>query len=63
MASFNYNSNSADAVFYGANEVDGWDVMANSTAMSQTDTASMSYHLKKFRQGQEIVNHINKLVF
>ena len=43
------------------NEVDGWDVMANSTAMSQTDTASMSYHLKKFRQGQEIVNHINKL--
>ncbi len=43
------------------NEVDGWDVMNNSTAMSQVDTASTSYHFKKFRQGQEIVNHINQL--
>ena len=43
------------------NELDGWDVMDNSTAMSQIDTASMSFHLKKFRQGQEIVNHINTL--
>ena len=43
------------------NELDAWDVLGNSSPLSQADTASMSYHIKKFRQGQEIVNYINQL--
>lgn len=42
-------------------ELDPWDTRGNSSAFSVSDTASFSHHVKKFRQGQEIVNHINKL--
>jgi len=42
-------------------ELDAWDVNGNSTPLSQADTASYSFHFKKFRQGQEIVNHVNQL--
>lgn len=42
-------------------ELDPWNVRGNSDAFSVEDTASFSHHVKKFRQGQEIVNHINKL--
>lgn len=42
-------------------ELDPWNVVGNSTPFSVEDTASYSHHVKKFRQGQEIVNHVNKL--
>ena len=42
-------------------ELDPWNVIGNSTPFSVFDTASFSHHIKKFRQGQEVVNHINKL--
>lgn len=42
-------------------ESDGWGVLDNSNPFSQVDTAGFGYHIKKFRQGQEIVNHVNQL--
>lgn len=42
-------------------ELDAWGVNGGITPMSQADTASFGFHFKKFRQGQEIVNHINQL--
>ncbi len=42
-------------------ESDGWGVLDNSTPFSQVDTASFGYHIKKFRQGQEVVNYVNQL--
>tara|TARA_Y100000589_G_scaffold331600_1_gene385846 strand:+ start:6095 stop:8764 length:2670 start_codon:yes stop_codon:yes gene_type:complete len=43
------------------NETDGWGVLSGTTPFSQVDTASYGYHIKKFRQGQEMVNHINQM--
>ncbi|MDG2343699.1 MAG: T9SS type A sorting domain-containing protein [Flavobacteriales bacterium] len=43
------------------NESDGWDVLNGSSPFSQVDTASYGYHIKKFRQGQELVNYINQM--
>lgn len=40
-------------------ELDAFDVDNNGTPLAQVDTASTSFHLKKLRQGQEIVNAIN----
>lgn len=42
-------------------ELDPWNIRGNSTPFNVVDTASYSHHIKSFRQGQEIVNHINKL--
>ncbi len=42
-------------------ELDPWNVRGNDTPFSVTDTASYSQHIKKFKQGQEIVNHANKI--
>jgi len=41
-------------------ELDAWGVKGGITPMSQADTAGYGFHLKKFRQGQEIVNYINQ---
>jgi len=40
---------------------DPWDVLYVSDPFTQFDTASYSFHIKKFRQGQEITNYINQL--
>ena len=40
---------------------DPWDVLCVSDPFTQFDTASYSFHIKKFRQGQEITNYINQL--
>jgi len=40
---------------------DPWDVLNVSSPFSQTDTTSFSFHIKKFRQAQEITNFINQL--
>lgn len=40
---------------------DPWDVLYVSDPFVQFDTASYSFHIKKFRQGQEITNYINQL--
>ncbi|MCT4580671.1 MAG: T9SS type A sorting domain-containing protein [Flavobacteriales bacterium] len=42
-------------------ELDPWNVRGNSDPFEVNDSASISHHVKKFRQGQEVVNHINKL--
>ena len=39
---------------------DPWDVLDISDPFVQFDTASYSFHIKKFRQGQEITNYINQ---
>ncbi len=44
---------------FSGDELDGWDVTNTGAFMSQVDTASFDFHFKRFRQGQEIVNHIN----
>ena len=40
---------------------DPWDVLYVSDPFTQFDTTSYSFHIKKFRQGQEITNYINQL--
>lgn len=40
-------------------ELDAFDIENNGSPLTQADTASTSFHLKKLRQGQEIVNAIN----
>lgn len=40
-------------------ELDAFDIDNNGTPLAQADTTSTSFHLKKLRQGQEIVNAIN----
>lgn len=42
-------------------ELDPWDVQGNTTAFSQMDTTSEEFHFRRFRQGQEVVNHINRM--
>ena len=42
-------------------ELDPWNVRGNDTPFSVFDTASFSHHIKKFRQGQEVVNLANRL--
>ena len=42
-------------------DLDPWSVRGMETPFSITDTASYSHHFKRFRQGQEIVNHVNKI--
>lgn len=42
-------------------ELNPWDVTNSGTPFTVSDTASMGFHIKKFRQGQEVVNHINQL--
>lgn len=44
-----------------ADELDAWDVQNQGGGFSQVDTSSFSFHLKRFRQGQDVVNHINRL--
>ncbi|CAG5078681.1 T9SS type A sorting domain-containing protein [Parvicella tangerina] len=42
-------------------ELDPWDVDNGGGGFSVVDTASFGYHIKRFRQGQEVVNYINQL--
>lgn len=42
-------------------ELDPWDVKNNGTPISQVDTNDVSFHYKRFSQGQEIVNYVNQL--
>lgn len=45
----------------GGDDRDPWDV--NNTSANEfapVSTSSLSHHIQKFRQGQEIINHINK---
>jgi hypothetical protein len=42
-------------------ELDPWDVDGGGNGFVESDTASYSNHIKKFRQGLEIINHINQL--
>lgn len=44
-----------------ADEMDAWDVQNVGGGMSQMDTSALSFHWKRFRQGQEIVNIINQI--
>jgi hypothetical protein len=45
----------------GDDDRDPWDVKnSSSNEFSKKDTNEYNHHIKKFRQGQEIVNHINK---
>lgn len=41
--------------------LDPWDVTNSGSPMSQVDTSSLGFHLKRLKQGQEVVNYINKL--
>ncbi len=43
------------------NELDPWDVDNSGDGFTVADTTSTDFFLKKFRQGQEIVNSINQL--
>lgn len=40
---------------------DPWNIQGNTSAFGQMDTLSEEFHIRRFRQGQEIVNHINQL--
>lgn len=42
-------------------ELDGWDVDNSGDGFMVVDTAAYGHHIKRFRQGQEIVNYINQL--
>ncbi|UKN01064.1 T9SS type A sorting domain-containing protein [Paracrocinitomix mangrovi] len=42
-------------------ELDPFDVTNSGNSMSPVDTAGLNFHMKRFRQGQEIVNYINQL--
>lgn len=42
-------------------ELDGWDVDNTGDGFTVVDTASYGHHIKRFRQGQEIVNYVNQL--
>lgn len=42
-------------------ELDPWDIDNGGDGFTVGDTASYGHHIKRFRQGQEIVNHINQL--
>lgn len=42
-------------------ELDPWDVDNGGDGFTVVDTASYGHHIKRFRQGQEIVNYINQL--
>jgi hypothetical protein len=45
----------------GDDDRDPWDVKnSSSDEFAKVDTSSLSHHIKKFRQGQEVINHINK---
>lgn len=44
-----------------ADELDPWDLQNVGGAFGQSDTILFSFHWKRFRQGQEIVNAINQL--
>lgn len=44
-----------------ADELDPWDLQNVGGAFGQSDTVLFSYHWKRFRQGQEMVNAINQL--
>lgn len=41
--------------------LDPWNTMGGSSIFNATDSVQFTHHVKKFRQGQEVVNHINKL--
>lgn len=40
---------------------DAWDITNTGTALSPIDDNDLGFHIKRFRQGQEVVNHINQL--
>lgn len=42
-------------------QIDPWDVLNDGSVFSQVDTTSYNFHIKKFRQGQEVTNYINQL--
>jgi len=53
--------NSRNTLTTTDDELDPWSVMGNSTPFSQFDTSNVEFHFRRFRQGQEVINHINKL--
>ncbi len=42
-------------------ELDPWDLQTNQSGFTPVDTSSNSFHWKRFKQGQEIVNTINRI--
>lgn len=42
-------------------ELDAWDVQNQGGGFGQVDTSSFGFHLKRFRQGQDVINHVNML--
>lgn len=42
-------------------ELDPWNVTNSTSAFAQMDTTSEEFHFRRFRQGQEVINFINKL--
>ena len=53
--------NSRYNLIASGDELDAWDVQANTSPFAQMDTTSDEFHFRRFRQGQEIVNHINRV--
>jgi hypothetical protein len=43
------------------NELDPWDVNGGGGVFSQYDTTAFSWHIKRFRQGLEVISHINQM--
>ncbi len=43
------------------NPLDPWNLLQTSTPFSPNDTADHGHHIKRFRQGQEVVNFVNQL--
>lgn len=42
-------------------ELDPFDVTNSGNPLTQSDTAAFSFHYKRMRQGQEVVNHVNQM--
>lgn len=42
-------------------ELDPWNVTNSTSAFSQMDTTSEEFHFRRFQQGQEVINFINKI--
>jgi hypothetical protein len=53
--------NSRNTITSTGDENDPWDVDNSGGVFSQMDTTSVEFHMRRFRQGQEIINHINRV--
>lgn len=43
------------------NELDPWGFLQSGSSFSVLDTSSIDYHFRRFRQGQEVINHVNRI--